>query len=437
MSDVSSEPGAAPRQIRDRSAFLLIITATFGLQGLTLVTGIIIARALGVEGRGVVALIFALGVFASQLTFGSSLPIALAKNLAERRVAARDGLRTIARRRVALLLLPSLAAGGLFLFLQRADADTETYVLGGAAVLMTLQTLIFRILAGCLQGEGRLVRMAWVGMTPQLLFTIVLGGGWLAGWDWDVLSLFLAYFVSTFLGLVFAFASLIRPTGRREDQLDERALWSESRRSYVGSVHPLDGIGLDRVFVGGLLGTISLGLYAAATAVSNLCSLVGNAVTVIVLPRVAMHHADPAAQRAVIRRWVGLSAVLIVLMVAALQVIVAPAIRIAFGEEFVGAIEVARWLILADGLMAFRRVLISVLQGVGRGATASWIELVLLPVMILSIVAAAMQNSLPGIGISLAVVGLLSCLAHGWAVARRDRHSSSGQPVSPPATTRT
>lgn len=418
---MSEAPGAArpvTRQIRDRSTFVLIILATFGLQALTLVTGVIIARVLGVEGRGIVALIFALGLLASQISFGGSPPVALAKNLAERGIRARDGLRDVARRRGALLALPSLVAAGFFLYLQRAEPGGEKYVFTAAVFVMALQTMVFRILGGCLQGEGHLVRMSLAALMPQFLFTVALSTAWIADWGWDALDMLLAYFIACFLGLAYAFASLSRPTRRSEDRLDEGELWTESRRSYLSSVRPLDGLGLDRIVVGGVMGTVSLGLYAAAAAVSNLCSLVSNAVSVVVLPRVAMHHADPAAQRAVIRRWVGVAAALIVSMVVLLELAVDPIIRLAFGEEFVGAIECARWLILADGLMAMRKVLIAVLQGQGRGGTASWIELSLLPVMVGCVTAAAVAGSLAGVGIGLSVAGLLACVALGWAVSR-------------------
>ncbi|MGJ9412770.1 oligosaccharide flippase family protein [Aeromicrobium sp. CF4.19] len=425
MSEVWRPGAPAPRQIRDRFAFLLIVGATFGLQALTLVTGIIIARTLGVEGRGTVALVFALGLLASQLTFGGSPPIALAKNLAERQVAARDGLRGIVRRRAVLLLPPSLAVAALFLLMDGGDPGTQTWVLAGAVGVMALQTMIFRLLAGGLQGERRILSMAWVSVMPQLLFAVALSVAWVAGWGWDVMDMLVAYFVSCLVGIVLSFACLARPTHRVADRLDESTLWQESRRSYLSSVRPLDGLGLDRVVVGGAMSLSALGLYSAATAVSNLCSLVSNAVAVVVLPRVALHHDEPVKQAAVIRRWLLISVGLVVTTVAMLQVLVEPIIRLAFGTEFVGAVECARWLIVADGLMAVRKVMIAMLQGQGRGAAASWVELALLPLMLAGIVTAAAVGSLVGVGVALTAVGVLACSALGWLVAGGGRRVSS------------
>lgn len=415
----SASPDDPPHTTRDRSLFLIVVGGTFGLQALTMVTGIISARLLGVEGRGEVALVFALGLVGSQLTFGGSLPNAIAKNLAERRLAARDGLGRIARRRGGLLVVPCLLAAGVLLLLQRSEDGGQKYALAACVFVMTLQTITFRLLIGSLQGEvGHLGRMALVGMVPQLGFTIALATAWAAGWDWSAVDVLVSFFVASLVGLVAGWFALARPTRRREDELDERELWAVTRKTYVSSVRPLDSVGIDRIMVGGLLGSAPLGLYAAATAVSNLCGIVGNAVSVIVLPRVAMNHDDAAAQRQVIRRWLTLSAGLMVVVVAGLELVVAWAIPFAFGSAFAGAVDAARWLILADGLMGFRKVLIAVLQGQGRGGTASWIELALTPVMIAGIVVAGIAGSLPGIGVTMLVVGALACVAMG-AVVRR------------------
>ncbi len=404
----------------DRSTFVLIVAGTFGLQALTMVTGVITARLLGVEGRGQIALVFALGLAASQLTFGGSLPNAIAKQLAERRVAARDGLRPLARR-AWWLLVPSLIAAGVMVFLLRTDAPDDVSGLAAAVFVMTLQTITFRILVGSLQGEaGHLGRMAVVAMIPQFLFTVALTTALVAGWQWGVAEVLLSFFLASVIGLGVGFGALARPTHRDEDALDEAALRQMSLDAYVSSVRPVDSMGLDRILVGALLGTTQLGLYVAATAVSNLCRIVGNAVSVIVLPRVAMSHEDAAGQRRVIGRWVLLSATVMVCVVAGLELVVGPVIRIAFGTEFEDAIGPARWLVLADGLLGFRTVLISVLQGYGRSAVASKVELAITPVMILGILVSSLYDSLTGIGITMVVVGAVSCIALGLAVVRRD-----------------
>lgn len=401
---------------------IIVVGATLGLQGLTMITGIITARLLGVEGRGAIALVFALGLMGSQLSFGGSLPVAIAKNLSERGLAARDGLRSIARRRFALLLIPCLASGVLMLLVQRSDSGGDRYALAAAVVIVTFQNITYRVLIGSLQGEvGHLIRMAIVALLPQSLFTVLLGTAWIAGWRMTALEVLGLFFIGSLLGLALGMRALARPTRRPEDELDEAELWSETRKTYVSSVRPIDGLGLDRILIGAMLGNIPLGLYAAAAALSTLCSAVGNGFATIALPQVAMRHAQPQEQRAVIRRWLALAAIVMVLLVGVLELVAAPAIRIAFGSEFEDAIPIARWLILADALLGFRKVLIAVLQGAGRGGTASWVELALTPVMIGSVVTVAVVGTVVAIPLALAGVGAVSCAALGTAIARGAR----------------
>ena len=387
-----------------------------------MVTGIVTARLLGVEGRGQTALVFALGLFASQLTFGGSLPIAIVKNIAVRHVAARDGLRSLARRRFVLLFIPCLASAALMVFLQRSEPADERYGLAAAVFVMVLQTIVFRVQMASFQGElahlGRVGRMAVYGMLPQFLFTTAVSTAWVLDWDWGVFDVLISNFVTSFIGLAIAFTGLAKPSRRLEDELDESDLWRDARHSYVSSVRPIDSIGLDRILIGGVLGTAALGLYAAAIAVASLCHTVGGAFSVMVLPLVAQRHDDPAEQGVIIRKWLILTGATMVVVVGLVELIVAPVIRIAFGEEFVGAIECARWLVLADGLLGFRKVLIAALQGRNQASTASWIELALTPVMILAVVAAALNDNLPAIGMAMVVVGALSCTVLGLALRR-------------------
>lgn len=403
--------------MRDRSAFLVVIVGTFGLQGLTMVTGIITARLLGADGRGQVALVFALGLMASQLTFGGSLPNAITKNLAERRLGARDGLGRIARRRAPLLLVPSLVAGGLMLVIAETDATGDRLALAVAVVIMALQTMGFRVLLACLQGEvGNLARMAVVAILPQACFTIVLVTVAIAGWKWEALDVLATFLVVSLVGFVAGARSLAPPTRQPDSELDEGELWAVTRTTYVSSVRPVDGLGLDRVLIGAIAGNVALGLYAAAIAVANLCGTVCNAISVIVLPQVALHTGDDASQLRVTKRWLLLAGVVVTLVALVLEAIVSPLIRIAFGDEFVPAIEPARWLILADALYGFRRVLIAVLQARGKGGTASWIELAVTPLLVLGIVLAAGRDDLTLVAITMAGVAAVACAALAAAV---------------------
>lgn len=408
-----------PAETRGRTAVALVVSSTFGVQFLALASGVITARMLGVEGRGLVALAFALGVLGTQLTWGSSLPIAIAKNLAERGVTARDGLGPIARRRWALLLGPCVLAGILMLVLRGGSPNDQRYALAAVVFVMTMQTIIHRLMISCLQGEsGNVTRMAVVAIAPQLLFATVLVTAFASGWDWGTIEVLSAMVATTAIALVAGSFTLRRPSGRPEDRLSEHQLWNDTRKTYLSSVRPVDGIGLDRILVGALLGASPLGLYAVGTAVATVCGSITAGLSLIVLPRVARQNHAPERQRAMVKRWLVLTAAMVAAVVLVMEAVLAPLIRLAFGEPFVGAIECARWLIVADGLLGFRKVLIAVLQGQGRGGVASWVEFAVTPVLLIGLVIADLEDSLVLVGVTMATVGALACIALGWAVVR-------------------
>lgn len=407
---------------RQTGTFLIVVAGTFGLQALMVVVGVVTARLLGVEGRGTVALVFALGLMASQLTLGGSLAVSVAKNLAERHVTARDGLGRIARRRWWLVLPPAAAAAAAMAFLVRDEPVREVVALALAVLVITVITIVTRLLLAGLQGEaGHLGRMAVVALVPYALYAVVLATALAAGWEWDVAEVLAGFVVVSVVGALVAFRALSTPRREPTDALQERRLWRDARAAYVSSVRPLDSINLDRVLIGAIVGQAALGLYAAAIAVANLCGIIGNAISVIVLPQVARAEGDRSAQAAVARRWLGLTLALAVPIVVVLQLVVEPVIRLAFGEEFADAVAIARWLIVADALFGLRKVMIAVLQGQGRGGIASWVEVVALVPLVGGFALAAGTGELVIVGMTMVVAAATTVVGLALALVLRPR----------------
>ena len=191
-----------------------------------------------------------------------------------------------------------------------------------------------------------------------------------------------------------------------------------SRTSQIASLGPLDGLGVDRLLVGALLGTQMLGLYGVAFAFSSLANILGMSFSKLAIARVAVSRAEPAAERSYVARTLLLSAGLLMTVVIALEVVMGPLIRLTFGAAFVEATEASRWVVLGSALLSYRRVLIGVLQGRDRGRYASVVELALLPALLGAVAVAAALDSLPGVGVALAGVGLGACLLLGLGVVR-------------------
>ena len=381
------------------------------------ISGILAARMVGVEGRGQVVMVATLGAMASQLTLGGGLPNAVTKLLAERGVVARDGLRGLVLGWIPWALLAGSIAGGYMLFLEWDVPGPMKYGLAVAAVITGLQTMASRILVGAMLGEGaNQVHIALTGLLPQALVVGVFGAAMALGIRWNPVELLTVTIVCTGLVLLARLRVLARPTGKSENRLDRRELSRLARHTHIGSVGPIDGLALDRILVGSLLGNVQLGLYSVAFALGGLTSIFGMAMGMVSLPRVAVLQADPRAERQFVRRLLLFSMALFTVVVLAMQAVLVPIIRLTFGADFLDATECARWMIVASAFLGLRRVMIAVLQGRGRGGFASIVELALTPVMIGGIILAAAMESLVAVGITMLAVGIVSCLVLGLRV---------------------
>jgi O-antigen/teichoic acid export membrane protein len=386
-------------------------------QVLAMASGVMTARMLGVEGRGQLYLVATLGGLASQLTLGGSLPNAITKRLAERGVTARDGLRGLTWRWLPLALAAGAIAAGYYLFLEWDRAGTDTYLLALGVLLVALQSMASRIMMGAMLGEGaKPIHIAMTGVLPQAAVVLVIGIALGLGLEWNAVQVTWVTIGCTVLVLLARLRVLAPRQAGPEARLDGAELGRLARRTHIGSVGPIDGLAIDRLLVGTLLGTTSLGLYSAAVAFISLSNIFAVSMAMLALPRVAMLQRDRDAEKRYVRSTLLLSIVLLVLVVGGLEIVIGPLIRIAFGEEFVGATECARWVILASGFLGLRRVMIGILQGRDHGRLTSVVELLLTPVLVAGVVVAAQRDSLVLVGVSMTVVGAAGCAIFGLAV---------------------
>ncbi|TNM44117.1 hypothetical protein FHP29_05240 [Nocardioides albidus] len=410
MSDRTTAPG------RGLTTVALIAVATLGVQAMTLLTGVVSARLLGVEGRGQLALIAAVSGLFARLTMGGSLPVTVSQLLARERLTARDGLRPFVPRWSLVALLPAVAAGTYAGWLLRDETPLLTTGLAAATAAMTYQGIASSLLGSALQGELASIRTVSLGAImlavpfPVALVLAVVT----VGVD-DALTIAAILVAAGVVGLVLN-VRLLKPATGTPSTLDAREIRRTSRANFVAAVGTINGLGLDRNLVGAWLGTVALGFYAVGAAFATLSTIIGSGVASLLLPRLAATADDPAEQRRRIRTWLTTTAILLALLVGLLEAIVDPLIRLAFGEEFAPAIEIARWLILADGLLGFRRLPICVLQARGRGGVASSIEFAVTVVVVAGIAVAAVLGELVLVAVVMAVGGVLSLLLLGLTV---------------------
>ncbi|MGQ2912991.1 lipopolysaccharide biosynthesis protein [Aeromicrobium sp.] len=401
-----------PGRWGERIAWLAVVSGGFVVQLLMTVSGIISARLLGVEGRGEVALVVALSATGAALTLGGSLPNVVIKRLADRGVTARDGIGHLASRWSVLAVLCAVPFGIVFVLAHGGLSSSSTWWLGVAVVLLALENMAFRIVTSALLGEGApMARVALATLLPQTFVTLALVVVLLVTDSATALGVCLVMVGSFALGLVVG-VRLLAPR-RGGDPLEESDLWRLARSTYVGTLGPIDGLGLDRILVGAVAGTVSLGLYATAGALASLAAMLGSGIAVVLLPRFSAAQAAADGDGRLVRRSLALCVGVLVPIVVVVTVLAEPVIEIAFGPVFLDAVPIAHWLVPAMGLLGLRRVLIAILQGRERGGTASRIEFALTPVMVVGVVLAAGSESATAVaivllGVAIASVSLLS-----------------------------
>jgi O-antigen/teichoic acid export membrane protein len=317
----------------------VIVGGSFAVQAMALATGIIMARLLGVEGRGQIALVAAVSALVAKLTLGGSLPVAIAQLLARDGLRARDALRPFVGRWTLLgVACGAVAAGYLFWVLRDEAAGLRLGLTAGVAV-MTFQMIVGGILSGALQGEvASASRLVVGGLALQAPFFLTLVTLFALGWEGDAAELVGLQVTTTVLGIHLSWR-LLRPSTGTGPALDRGEVRSVTRANYVNAVGSINGVGLDRNLVGGLLGTAPLGLYSTATAVANMSTIVGTAVSTVLLPRLSAAHDQPEQRRRLLRQWLPATAILMLMIVAGLQLVVGPVIEVAFGAEFAPAVE--------------------------------------------------------------------------------------------------
>jgi O-antigen/teichoic acid export membrane protein len=370
LPDVAARRGVLSSLWAEHSDVALSVATAFVMQGLLAVSGVAAARILGAEGRGhLAALVLVAAVVAQAGTLG--LPMSATYHIAREPGAALTLVRCLLRILVPLsvLLLAVQAAVLLALFggaggeLQGAAAVT----LGGLAGVVSHQFGL-AVLQGC--GRFRAFNLA---RTMQLTLYAGAVVALLLADSGSLLLVAAAWAASMLLSGVAVLAIALR--GARGATELPRAGAGDLLRFGVtglaGHTSPLEAYRIDQIAVGIIAGPVGLGLYIVGQAFANLPRSVARSIGMVAYPRIAA--AEDGHRRQVLL-FVGLALGACGSIVAALWLLVGELVPLFFGEEFAGAVPLARVLLLAALLFSLRRVLSDCARGLGLPGQASLAE---------------------------------------------------------------
>ena len=375
-------------------------------------SGILVARALGVEGRGEFAVIALVPSVLSQLgTLG--VPLALTYFIAR---DPRDGpacLRSLMPLILVQIVGLTIAQVGILLLLARDNERTAML-----AVIPVMPALIAQQYGlAVLQGQQRFTLFNIFRVSPAALYALALGV-LVALSKTDLVELVLAWTGANLIaGLTLTAVAIDyarRPSGPSPSNRF-RDLLRYGCSALLGSSSPAEILRFDQAVIAVSLSRTALGLYVVAVAFTNLPRFISQSVGMVAFPKVA---AAGAAARQLVHTYLLLVLVVAGLVVALLEVAVRWLIPWLFGADFHGAVTTAQILLVAALLLAVRRVLSDVAQGLGNPISSSIAEAVNLGVALPLIAIAAPLWGIEGAAMALTAGAGASLAVLGWMVRR-------------------
>jgi len=339
------------------------------------VAGVLIARGLGPEGRGVYSLVSqsALWAVAFLVPGLAEAAIYLAGRGYYRLAQLWGNYLSWCLAAMALLAAVALAASMVGLpVLGMEPWQLALALSGGAAVLLYqgAQTLLLgQGRAGCYvlaQVSGPLVRLAGIGVAALLGMTVTL-----------VLGVWLG---ATVAAAILALALLRLPLRPAFDRQSMRSQLVFGGKGFAGWVLAALNHRVDVFIVGGVLGAAAVGQYTVAFNSAELSWWIPLAVGSILFPKASALSADAGIR-------LGAAACRRTLLVAALSIAVLGVsghhlIPLLYGEEFRQSVT-SFYVLLPSGLLySVSKVLSSSLWGLGRPEVGIYAGAASLPAML-------------------------------------------------------
>lgn len=392
------------------------LRATAGLTGvqvvamvLALATGPIQARGLGPELRGELAMILIIGQIGAFLSDAGTMGYVTREH-------SRGRGGSVLLGSVAPLLLGStlviLLVSYPVALLASSGGRVLFFLVLTQMLLLPLAALV-QVGSGLAAGAGDIRTLA----VTRLIAAVVPFVGLVGLWMFDAITLWsvaACYFVAILLSAIpmVRLWSLARPLER--DREVTRGAWRFGRSAWLNVLLTIGNVRVDGLLVAGLLGFHALGLYAVATTLAMLPSLVPAAATLVVSRRVAADELGPFTARSI--RIVFTLAWVVAVAIALMAPVVVPFL---FGREFEAATGILRILLMGTVAAAASASLSNATSLAGRPLAAAVCQGIGVAVMVLGMVTAAKPWGVEGVAAASALGYMVSFgLLVGHAVKR-------------------
>ncbi len=338
--------------------------ASVAIVALNVVTGIVLARALGPQARGEVAaiLLWTMLVASAGLI---GLPEAVTYETARDRARARVVVGT-AMRTCVVLSLALVGVGALVLTAALSGYGSSTRTTGYLFLAVIPLYVVTSIGAAALQGLRAMGAFNAVRIgVPLVTASVVVGLA--AGGTLTVRAAIYTYIATQLVAFIFS-VYLLRSRRLWSFDFDRstlRRLLGYGGRSYTTFITMMSTQLLGLLLISVVLGATSLGLYVVAGALASGATLVAYAVGLVAFPQVTALPPGPE-RAAAARRFVVIALALSTAITVPMLAFTPQLLDFFFGHAFASVANICRVMLAASFFLAFGQLLTSVLRGLGR-----------------------------------------------------------------------
>ena len=401
-----------------------------------MISGILLARGLGAESRGYLALIVLVPTILTQIGL-VGLPTATSYFVAQG--VARDHVLSLLFRPILAQVLGSSVVLVLVLLWLQLGAQPGFFIAGIATLPGVGGAIVGYYGLAVIQGGQfykvfnllRIVPTAANAVAVVVLYTSHELSLKTAAFAWSVSMLALA--VLTIAAVRVTGSGSVAPSTRA---LRLGELVTFGMKAFVGSLYPIETFRLDQLLVGLIFTPVALGYYVVGLAFTNLLTFVNQSLGMVAYPAIAS-TADARRQRRLLWNFVWFSLGLSSLAVGAIEIALGWLVPLLYGSDFLPAISLARVLLAAVLVRGVRRILSDSLKGAGAPTAGTIAEVVSWVAALLFLGLFALLDTGP-LGVAAAVacsecasVGALLILEH------RLRRKAANEIISRPSPTDT
>lgn len=403
----------------NRTTVFTIATGLLG-QFVTIFSGVIVARSLGAEGRGYLALLVLFPMIITSIG-SAGLPYAVTFFIAKGRLGKRV-IDTLIKKIIPLQLISFLFVHYLLLNFY-LDNKNDIYLPAILTLFLTPMLLIQQYGMAYIQGINKFGLFNTLRLLVPVLYTLMILTSWLFGLA-DLHTIILSWIVANTLAVIIIFYR-VREVLRKDEQeegveLSIKEFYVFGFKGMVGAMTPLESFRLDHILAGIFLSPAMLGMYVVGQAFSNIPTFVSRSASMAAFPIISRKIKSMGIK--LIWQYFGIITMLNVVGSLILVFLLPYVLPWMFGHEFEDAVVLGQILLIGVTLSASRRILVEGFRGIGLPHISTVAEFSMYPWLLTGGIYLMVNYLEVGLAIAVSIsfaISLVVSILYGLSMQKR------------------